>query len=160
MSYKSSYKTAGYTLASDSKSIAYFQATTATDLTTVKGVTATDGLTVSGSTIKLAGNALSSKVTVSGSYNFDFDSDYTKATTPITARGKKVFVNGGKGSDTIKILGSSTTVKGGAGSDIFYYKSISANVRYDKSCIGHGGYFHERQRCYLQRENHCYGQRR
>ena len=130
--YKSSSKTAGYTLANNT--ITYSKATTAKTLATVKGVKSLDDLKVSGKTIKLAGNALSSKVTVGGDYNFEFASDYKKATISgtsggdsITARGKKISVNGGKGDDTIKIFGTGT-VTGGKGADVFAYKSGGANV--------------------------------
>ena len=132
--YKSSGKTAGYTLASNSKSITYSKATTASTLATVKGVKSTGGLKVSGEKITLKKSALNSKVTISGDYEFDFASDYSKATITgsknsdlITVRGKKISVNGGAGDDTIKILGSGT-VTGGDGADTFYLKSSVANV--------------------------------
>lgn len=137
--YKSSYKTAGYTLASNKKSISYSKATTAETLATIKGVKSKSGLKVSGQKITLKNSALKSKVTVSGGYEFDFASDYSKATITgssssdtITARGKKISVNGGKGDDVIKIFGSGT-VTGGKGADIFYYKSSGANVISDYS---------------------------
>ncbi len=132
--YKSSYKTAGYTLASNKKSISYSKATTAETLATIKGVKSKSGLKVSGQKITLKNSALNKKVTVSGGYEFDFASDYSKATITgssssdtITTRGKKISVNGGKGDDVIKIFGSGT-VTGGKGADIFYYKSSGANV--------------------------------
>ena len=132
--YKSPSNTAGYKLASNSKSISYSKATTASTLATVKGATSKSGLSVSGKKITLKNSALSKKVTVSGSYEFDFESDYKNATITgsskadtITARGSKISVNGGKGNDTIKILGSGT-VSGGDGADIFYYKSNGSNV--------------------------------
>ena len=129
--YKDSYKTAGYTLADNE--ITYSKATTTDTLATVKGVKSVKGLSVSGNTIKLTSN-LANKVTVSGEYNFDFASSYKNATITssnggdtITARGTKISVNGGKGDDTIKMLGTGT-VTGGKGSDVFYYKSNGANV--------------------------------
>ncbi len=132
--YKSSYKTAGYKLASNGKSISYSKATKPTTLATVKGAKSKSGLSVSGNKITLKNSALSKKVTVSGGYEFDFAKDYSSATITgsgnadtITTRGSKVSVNGGKGDDTIKILGTGT-VKGGAGADIFYYKTSGANV--------------------------------
>ena len=132
--YKSSGKTAGYILASNGKSIIYSKATTASTLATVKGVKSTGGLKVSGEKITLKKSALNSKVTVSGDYEFDFASDYSKATITgsknsdlITVRGKKFSINGGAGDDTIKILGSGT-VTGGDGADTFYLKSSVANV--------------------------------
>ena len=137
--YKSSYKTAGYKLASDSKSISYSKATTAETLASIKGAASTDDITVSGKTIKLAASSLSKKVTVGGSYSYDFASDYKNATITgssdsdtITARGKKVSVNGSDGDDKIKILGTGT-VTGGDGADIFYFKSSGANVITDYS---------------------------
>ena len=133
--YKSSYKTAGYKLASNGKSITYSKATAAKNLATVKGAKSKTGLSVSGKKITLKNSALSKKVTVSGSgYEFDFAKDYSSATITgsgnddtITTRGNKISVNGGKGADTIKILGTGT-VAGGAGADIFYYKSNGANI--------------------------------
>ena len=128
--YKSSYKTAGYTLASNSKSISYSKATTAKDLATITGAKATKGLSISGKKITLKNSALNNKVTVSGSYEFNFASDYKKATITgsknadtIAVNGSKVSINGGKGNDTIKIFGSSNTITGGAGSDVFIYNS-------------------------------------
>ncbi|MBR6888306.1 MAG: calcium-binding protein, partial [Selenomonadaceae bacterium] len=131
--YKSSYKTAGYTLASNKKSIAYSKATTAKNLATVKGAKS-KSIPVSGKRITLKNSLLTKKVTVSGGYEYDFAADYKNATITgsssadtIIACGSKVSVNGGKGDDTIKILGAGT-VKGGAGADIFYYKSSGKNV--------------------------------
>ena len=128
--YKSSYKTAGYTLASDGKSISYTKATTAESLATIKGAASKTGLSVSGNKITLKKSALKNKVTVSGGYEFDFASDYKKATISgssnadsITTRGSNLSINGGAGDDTIKVLGSNTTVTGGKGSDTFIYKS-------------------------------------
>ncbi|MBR3498296.1 MAG: hypothetical protein IKO05_04810 [Selenomonadaceae bacterium] len=103
-------------------------------LATVKGVNDKSGLKVSGKTIKLAGDSLASKVTVSGEYTFDFDSDFKNATIigssdddTITVRGKKVSVKGGAGDDTIKIFGTGT-IAGGKGDDVFVFKSGGANV--------------------------------
>ncbi|MBR3051825.1 MAG: hypothetical protein IKG61_10305, partial [Selenomonadaceae bacterium] len=132
--YKSSYKTAGYTLASNKKSIAYSKSTSAKNLATVKGAKSKTGLSISGKRITLKNSALNKKVTVSGGYEFDFAADYKNSTITgsgnadtIIARGSKISVNGGKGDDTIKILGTGT-VTGGAGADIFYYKSSGKNV--------------------------------
>ena len=114
-------KSAGYTL--EDNAISYSKKSTST-LATVKGAKSKSGLSVSGNVIKLKNSALTSKVTVSGGYEFDFASDYTKSSITgsnsndiITARGKNISINGGKGNDTIKILGTGL-VKGGAGADI------------------------------------------
>ncbi len=122
---------AGYKL--DDNAITYTKKS-AKNLATIKGVKSTEGLSVSGKRITLKNSALNKKVTVSGGYNFDFAADYKNATITgssnsdtIIARGKNILVNGGKGDDTIKILGTGT-VKGGDGADIFYYKSSGANV--------------------------------
>lgn len=132
--YKSSYKTAGYKLASDGKSITYSKATTATNLATINGAKSTSGLSVSKNIITLKNASLNKKVTISGGYEFDFASDYgnaiitgSKNADKITARGKKISINGGKGNDLIKMLGSGT-VNGGDGADIFYLKPNVANV--------------------------------
>lgn len=128
--YKSSGTTAGYILANNSKSISYSKATTAKDLATITGAKATKGLSISGKKITLKNSALKNKVTVSGSYEFNFTSDYKKATITgsknadtLAVNGSKVSINGGKGNDTIKIFGSSNTITGGAGSDVFIYNS-------------------------------------
>ena len=132
--YKSAGKTAGYTLASNKKSISYSKATGSTDLVTIKGAKSKNGLSVSKNIITLKNTALNKKVTVSGGYEFDFASDYGKATITgsknadkITARGKKISINGGAGDDLIKMLGSGT-VNGGEGTDIFYLNPKVANV--------------------------------
>ena len=133
--YKSSYKTAGYSLASNSKSISYSKATTATTLATVSGAKSTNGLSISGKKITLKNSALNSKVSVSGNYEFNFASDYKKSTITgsknadtITANGNNLFINGGASNDTLKILGSSTSVKGGDGADLFIFTAGKSNV--------------------------------
>ena len=70
--YKSSYKTDGYTLTNNA--ITYSKATTAKTLATVKGVKNLNGLSVKNKVITLKNSALNKKVTVSGSYEFDFAS--------------------------------------------------------------------------------------
>ncbi|MBR3498081.1 MAG: hypothetical protein IKO05_03705 [Selenomonadaceae bacterium] len=131
--YKRTTK-AGYSL-SDNE-IIYTKKSSKT-LATVKGVNSLDALTLSGSTVKLAGDFLSSKVTVSGDYTFDFDSDFKNATVTgsasddsIIVRGKKVLVKGGKGDDAIKLLGTGT-IAGGAGNDIFQLKSTGTIGDYE-----------------------------
>ena len=131
--YKRTTK-AGYTLSDNA--ITYTKKSSKT-LAKVKGVNSLDGLKVSGSTVKLAGDFLSSKVTVSGDYTFDFDSDYSKATITgsssddtIIIRGKKVLVKAGLGDDTIKLLGTGT-IAGGAGNDIFQLKSTGTISDYE-----------------------------
>ncbi|MBR4904333.1 MAG: hypothetical protein IKZ53_06650 [Selenomonadaceae bacterium] len=133
--YKSSYKTAGYTLAKDGKSISYTAATTAKDLATITGAKTTKGLSISGKKITLKNSALNNKVTVSGNYEFNFASDYKKATITgsakadtITANGSNLSINVGKGNDSIKVLGSATTVTGGAGNDSIIGNSNGGNV--------------------------------
>ena len=64
---------AGYSL--DGNTITYTKKSSKT-LAKVKGVNDKSGLKISGKTIKLSGDALSKKVTVSGAYTFDFDSDF------------------------------------------------------------------------------------
>ncbi|MBR0061749.1 MAG: calcium-binding protein, partial [Selenomonadaceae bacterium] len=127
--YKSSYKKAGYTLAGDSKSISYTEATSSKALATVKGAKK-NSFTVSGNKITLKNSTLKNKVTVSGGYNFNYASNYKKATISgsskvdtITTNGSDLSVSGGKGNDTLKIFGSKTTVKGGDGADVFIFKA-------------------------------------
>ena len=81
-----------------------------------------DGLKVSGSTVKLAGDALSKKVTVSGAYTFDFASDYKNAT-----------ITGSSSADTIIARGKNIFVKGGAGADIFEFKSTGTISDYEET---------------------------
>ena len=133
--YKSSYKTEGYSLAKNSKSITYTAPTTAKNLATIKGAASTNGLSVSGKKITLKKSALGNKVTISGSYDFNFASDYKTATITgsskadtITTNGTKLSVNAGKGNDTIKVLGISTTVTGGAGDDSIISNGTGGNV--------------------------------
>ena len=66
-------------------------------------------------TIKLSGDALSKKVSVSGDYIFDFDSDFKNASITgsssddtIIARGKNIFVTGGKGADIFEFKSTGT----------------------------------------------------
>ncbi|MBR3497568.1 MAG: hypothetical protein IKO05_01080 [Selenomonadaceae bacterium] len=106
--------TEGYSLVDNE--IIYSAAATKT-LASVKGATTKSGLKVSGSTIKLPASALSSKVTVSGAYTFDFASDYSKAT-----------ITGSSSDDTIIARGKNILVKGGKGSDVFALKSTVANT--------------------------------
>ncbi|MBR4904396.1 MAG: hypothetical protein IKZ53_06970, partial [Selenomonadaceae bacterium] len=133
--YKSSYKTEGYSLAKNSKSISHTEPTEAKNLATIKGAASTKGLSVSDKKITLKKSALNSKVTISGSYEFNFASDYKKATISgsgkadtITTNGSNLSVNGGKGNDTINVLGSSTTVTGGAGNDSIISNGKGGNV--------------------------------
>ena len=118
----------GYSLADDESSIAYYKQGTAT-LATIKGAKKTSGLTADDNVITLKNAALNKKVTISGSYEFDFAADYKKASIvasgnedTITTRGDNISVNGGAGNDVIKILGASTSINGGTGND-----SITSN---------------------------------
>lgn len=100
-------------------------------LATVKGVKAAKGLgTPSGKKITLKNTALKNKVTVSGSYEFDFASNYKNATISgtakadtITARGSNLKIFGGTGEDSIKMFGTNQIISGGAGADVFIYES-------------------------------------
>ena len=70
---------AGYKLASNAKSISYTKKATKT-LATVKGAKSKSGFTLSGTTLKLATNSLSKKVSVSSAnYGFEFASTYKNA---------------------------------------------------------------------------------
>ena len=113
---------AGYSL--ENNSIVYSKAATTKTLATVKGVKSTSELSVKNDVVTLKSSALTNKVTISGGYEFDFASDYTKATITgsdsddtITARGKNISIGGGKGDDAIKLINAGL-VKGGAGADI------------------------------------------
>ena len=107
--------TASYSL--DGNSIIYSKKSSKT-LATVTGVNDKSGLKVSGSTIKLSGDALSKKVTVSGDYTFDFD--YSNAT-----------ISGSSSDDTIIARGKNIFVTGGDGSDVFALKSTGKIGDYD-----------------------------
>ena len=132
--------TAGYTL--EDNVINYSKASNET-AATITGVKSKNGLSVSENVITLKNSALNKKVTVSGGYEFDFASDYSKATISggtnadtITARGENISVNGGAGNDEVKILGSNVTVTGGKGNDsitsngksnVFFYANGDGN---------------------------------
>ena len=109
--------TAGYSLVDNE--IIYSKKSSSV-LAKVKGVNDKSGLKVSGSTIKLSGDALSKKVTVSGDYVFDFDSAYSNAT-----------ITGSSSADTILARGKNILVKGGDGSDVFALKSTGTIGDYD-----------------------------
>ena len=118
---------AGYSLASNSKSITYAKTSATNTLATVKGAKSKSGLSVSDNVIILKKSALSNKVTVSGSYEFDFASDYKKATITgssssdtITARGSNIKLNGGAGADSLSGGSSNDSINGGAGNDVIY----------------------------------------
>ena len=133
--YKSSYKTAGYKLASDGKSISYSKATTAETLALIQGAKSTKGLSVSGNTITLKNSALSKNVTVSGAYEFNFASDYKKATIigsssadSITNYGSNNLINtGASAANSILNHGFKVTISTGNGDDTIknYYKGYS-----------------------------------
>ncbi len=118
---------AGYSLATNSKSITYSKTSATNTLATVKGAKSKSGLSVSDNVIILKNSALSNKVTVSGSYEFDFASDYKKATITgssssdtITARGSNIKLNGGAGADSLSGGSSNDSINGGAGNDVIY----------------------------------------
>ncbi|MBD3879625.1 MAG: hypothetical protein SR1Q5_08075, partial [Quinella sp. 1Q5] len=81
--YKSSYKTAGYLLASNAKSISYTKATTASTLATVKGVKSKDGLSLSGKVIAVAKASVNAKkITLTGDgYTLKLANDVIAPTT-------------------------------------------------------------------------------
>ena len=135
--YNSSYKTAGYTLASNGKSISYSKATTAETLATVNGVKSLDGLSLNKKVITVSKAALNKKnVTVSGEYEFNFASgDYkgkiingSDHDEIIKTAGKYVTIISGKGADTISIGDSSkyVSIDAGAGNDSV--KSTGSNI--------------------------------
>ena len=110
---------AGYSLKNNS--IIYSEKISKT-LATIKGVNDKSGLKVSGKTIKLSGDALSKKVTVSGDYVFDFASDFKNAT-----------ITGSSSNDTIIARGKNIFVTGGKGADIFEFKSTGAVGDYEEA---------------------------
>ena len=131
--YKTASTTEGYKLADNQ--ISYVSASGGKTLATVKGVTSTDGLSMKNNIVTLKNASLKSKVTISGNYEFDFASDYKKATITgsknsdtITVRGKNLSVSGGSGNDTLKILGSNNSVNGGDGADFFILSADKSNV--------------------------------
>ena len=93
-------------------------------LATIKGVKSKKGLSVSGNTISLNSSALSKKVTVSGDYEFNFNSNYTnatitgsKASDKIVTGGSNLLINGKGGNDSLVVNGNNSTVVGGTGND-------------------------------------------
>jgi len=117
--------TAGYSL--ENNSIVYSKAATTKTLATVKGAKSKSGLSVSDNVITLKNFALSNKVTVSGSYEFDFASDYKKATVTgsnnadtITVRGSNIKLNGSAGNDSLSGGSNNDSINGGAGNDVIF----------------------------------------
>ena len=107
VSYKSSYKTAGYTLASNSKSISYSAGTTNKTLAKISGVKSASGLKINGKVITVPNSIIgaSKKVSVSGSgYNFKFSA-------------KKTLITGSKNADII-------TSGGAANGDFDFIKKV------------------------------------
>ncbi|MBR4152633.1 MAG: hypothetical protein IKT98_06690 [Selenomonadaceae bacterium] len=110
--YKSASNTAGYKLAANGKSITYSKKTTAKTLASINGVKENATPTVKNKVITLKkANLSGSKVTVSGSYGFNFASgDYkntsivgSKNKDSITSNGSKLSITGGKGNDLISL---------------------------------------------------------
>ena len=107
---------AGYKLSNNV--ITYTKKATKT-LATVNGVKSTNGFTLSDNTVKLKTSSLSKKVSVSGSYVFEFASDYKDAkitgsssANTIKATGENITIAGGKGNDSLT---------GGTGANTFIY---------------------------------------
>ena len=109
--------------------------TSSKTLATVKGVKNLDGLSVKNKVITLKNSALNKKVTVSGSYEFDFASDYKNATITgssaadtIAALGKNILINGGKGADVFVYKGGTNIIKDYAEEDTISLSSGTANI--------------------------------
>ena len=110
--------------------------TSSKTLATVRGAKSVSGLSTSGKKVTLKNSALSKKVTVKGSYEFDFASGYKNATISgtdkadtITARGSKLEIVGGNGKDSLKMVGTNQTISGGAGADTFIYAASGGNEK-------------------------------
>ena len=105
---------AGYVLATNQKSVSYKKAVlgkvTASVYGLIKGLKANngelEGVNFFDNSISISGEVLSKKVSVSGSQEFYFDSDFNDAS-----------VTGSKTADTITIAGSNLTISGGKGND-------------------------------------------
>ena len=115
---------AGYKLAGDKLSISYTKKATKT-LATVNGAKSKSGFTLDDDTITLKTSSLSKKVSVSGSYAFEFNSDYKNAkitgsssADTITTAGADMTITGGKGNDSLT---------GGSGADVFVYSDGDGN---------------------------------
>ncbi|MBR4153488.1 MAG: hypothetical protein IKT98_11095 [Selenomonadaceae bacterium] len=114
--YKSSGTTAGYTLANNS--ITYSKAKAASTLATINGIKSNVKPTVKGKVITLTkANLSGNKVTVSGSYGFNFaNGDY-----------KNTSITGSKNKDSITSSGSNLSIKGGKGNDFISLSSAAKN---------------------------------
>ncbi len=139
--YRSSTTTEGYKVVNNQ--IRYVAADNGDSLAAIDGAKSTSGLSVKNKVITLKGKALKNKVTISGGYKFDFDSDYKNSTITgssdadtIISRGNKLSISGGDGKDSIEVFGSSTTINGGKGNDtlissgsknVFIYKAGDGN---------------------------------
>ena len=110
----------GHTMADKGKSLVYSKEVKNATLATVKGLQTTTTLGVANldtdsKTIKLSGDELTNKVTISGKYAFDFD-DYengvitgSAAADSITVDGSGVSITGGGGNDYVKMSGGGNT---------------------------------------------------
>ena len=118
--YKSSYKTEGYSLAKDNKSISYTKATEAKTLATIKGVKSTNGLSIKDKVVTVAKSSLNkSKVTISGDeYTLKLADDVTKTETKKAAWTLK---------DTTATYNSSSTTAG------YTLASNSKSITYSKA---------------------------
>ena len=116
--YKSSSTSAGYSTSSDGKSITYSLATASSTLATIKGIKDNVNPTPKSKVITLKkANLSGSKVTVSGSYGFNFAKGNYNDTSIV----------GSKNKDSITSNGSNLSIKGGNGNDVISLSSAAKN---------------------------------
>ena len=135
--YKSASTTAGYTLASNGKSITYSKAKTASTLATINGVTSAKGISVKGKVITIPKSIVSSKTVTTNGNGYEFSlakGDYAKATIKggankdaITSNGSNLSIVVGTANDTVKVTGSKNTITGGKGNDLVSLSSAAKN---------------------------------
>ena len=118
--YKASSTSAGYSLASNGKSITYSKAkATSTTLATINGVTSKNGIKIKNKVITVPNSIIgaSKNITLNNNGNdYQFVTSVSKAT-----------LKGGNGNDTLKIAGSKTTINAGKGNDVISLSSAAKN---------------------------------
>lgn len=128
----------GYTLSNDKKTLSYLASSKEVTLATVKGLKSgqklDDEIEGSETELTLAGEKLSTKVTVDGvGYSFTFENDFngtydsakdkvtyatitgSKNIDSITVAGVGILVNAGKGDDYVDLVGTTRKLEGATG---------------------------------------------
>ncbi|MBR3499522.1 MAG: VWA domain-containing protein [Selenomonadaceae bacterium] len=124
--YTGGTTSAGYSISTNGRAITYSKATEGSPLATIEGAKATKGLTVGETAITAKASALTKDIAVgSDEYAFEFGTDYKAAkisgggkADTITAVGRKITLEGGKGADLLT---------GSGGTGVFIYTEGDGN---------------------------------